>query len=99
MATECHKCNTGISTAFKGSARAYPHRVDCSEIRGRVMKIGDPATTALQPDPKAYDALLAAQWTFGPTDGLIVYELRLKLATPAIITEEKGNAPAIGLPT
>ncbi len=63
------------------------------------MKIGDPATTALQPDPKAYDALLAAQWTFGPTDGLIVYELRLKLATPAIITEEKGNAPAIGLPT
>lgn len=63
------------------------------------MKGRNAATTALRPDPQAYDALRAAQWTFGPTDGLTVYELRLNLATPAIITEEKGNAPAVGLPT
>jgi hypothetical protein len=52
----------------------------------------------LQPDPIAYNALRAAQWTFGATDGTDVYELRLNLATPAAITAEKANAPAIGLP-
>ncbi len=63
------------------------------------MKRSNSTARVFQPDPQAYDALLAAQWTFGPTNGLTVYKLRLELATPAIITEEKGNAPAVGLPT
>lgn len=62
------------------------------------MKRRHSTAAVFQPDPQVYDALSAAQWTFGPTDGLTVYELRLDLATPAIITEEKGNAPAVGLP-
>ena len=40
-----------------------------------------------------------SQRTFGPTNGKDVYELRLDLATPAITTAEKSNAPVIGLPT
>lgn len=63
------------------------------------MKRRKPSTTALQPDKEAYDTLCAAQWSFGSTDGNTVYELRLDLANTAIITEEKGNAPAVGLPT
>lgn len=64
-----------------------------------MMRSRNPATTALQADQQAHAALAAAQWTFGPTDDLTIYKLRLDLATPAIVTEEKGNAPAIGLPT
>lgn len=52
-----------------------------------------------QADHEAREALRAAQWTFGPTSGLEVFGLRLDLATPAAITAEKANAPAIGLPT
>lgn len=63
------------------------------------MRRRNSTAAVYQPDPQVYDALSAAQWTFGPTDDLTVYKLRLDLATPAIITEEKGNAPAIGLPT
>ncbi len=63
------------------------------------MKRRKPSTTALQPDREAYNALLNAQWSFGPTDGSTIYELCIDLATPAIITDEKGNAPAVGLPT
>lgn len=63
------------------------------------MRRRNSTAAVFQPDPQVYDALSAAQWTFGPTDGLTVYKLRLYLATPAIITEEKGNAPAVGLPT
>lgn len=47
----------------------------------------------------AFDTLKAAQLTFGPTNGPEIYELRLNLATPAAITAEKANAPAVGLPT
>lgn len=50
-------------------------------------------------DHEVRDALQDAQWTFGTTTGREVYELRLKLATPAATTAEKANAPAIGLPT
>ena len=64
-----------------------------------MMRRRNPATIALQADQQAHAALLEAKWTFGPTDDLTIYKLRLDLATPAIITEEKGNAPAIGLPT
>lgn len=63
------------------------------------MRRRNSIAAVFQPDPYVYDALSAAQWIFGPTDGLTVYKLRLDLATPAIITEEKGNAPAVGLPT
>ena len=45
------------------------------------------------------EALEAAQWTFGPTNRKAVYELCLDLATPAIVTADKANAPVIGLPT
>lgn len=40
-----------------------------------------------------------SQWTFVPPTGKEVYELRLNLATPAVTTAEKANAPVIGLPT
>ena len=55
--------------------------------------------TALQPDPSIKKALEDAQWRFDSTSGLDVYELRLNLATPAVVTAEKANAPVIGLPT
>lgn len=45
------------------------------------------------------EVLEDSQWTFGTTDGKDVYELRLDLATPAVTTAEKANAPTIGLPT
>nr|WP_139088687.1 hypothetical protein [Oscillochloris trichoides] len=63
------------------------------------MRTRNPAPRAFQPDPKVYEALFEARWIFGSTSDRTVYELQLDLATPAIITEEKGNAPAIGLPT
>ena len=43
--------------------------------------------------------LEASQWTFGSTNGKEIYQLHLDLATPAITTAEKANAPAVGLPT
>lgn len=53
----------------------------------------------LQSDKIAFDALKAAQLTFGSTNESEVYELHLNLATPAAITAEKANAPVVGLPT
>jgi len=47
--------------------------------------------------PNAVEALRQAQWTFGSVDGL--YELRLKLASPAVITPAKADIPVPGLPT
>ena len=44
-------------------------------------------------------ALEDSQWTFDSTTSKDIYQLRLDLATPAITTAEKANAPAIGLPT
>lgn len=58
--------------------------------------------SALQPDMFSSSTkviLEAAQWTFGSTAGKDVYELRLNLATPAVVTAEKATAPVIGLPT
>lgn len=63
------------------------------------MRRRNSTATVFQPDPQVYDALSAAQWTFRSTNDPTVYELRLDLSTPAIVTEEKGNAPAVGLPT
>lgn len=56
----------------------------------------------LQPDLFALPTkatLESSQWTFGDTCGKDVYELRLNLATPAVVTAEKATAPVIGLPT
>lgn len=50
-------------------------------------------------DQEVYDALHTAQWTFGRTTDMEVYELRLNLATPAATTTEKANTPVVGLPT
>ena len=63
------------------------------------MKHRKSSTIALQPDREAYDVLRAEQWSFGKTNGNTVYELRLDLENTAIVTDEKGNAPAVGLPT
>ena len=60
------------------------------------------SNSALQPDrfsSSTKAALEAAQWTFGSTAGKDVYELRLELATPAVISAAKATAPVIGLPT
>ena len=60
------------------------------------------SNSALQPNQfssSTKEALENAQWTFGPTTGVEVYELRLDLASPAVITADKANAPDIGLPT
>ena len=57
--------------------------------------------SALQPDlfnQSTKETLENAQWTFGQTMGIDIYELRLDLATPAIVTADKANAPVIGLP-
>lgn len=66
------------------------------------MRSHDSSNSVLQPDLfslSTKEALEAAQWTFGPTDHKDVYELRLDLATPAVITADKANAPVVGLPT
>jgi hypothetical protein len=49
--------------------------------------------------PAAVDMLRQAQWTFGAVDGPDIYELRLKLASPAITTPAKADIPVPGLPT
>ena len=63
------------------------------------MRKRNPAPSPFQTDDQVYELLRASQWTFGATNDLTIYQLQLDLATPAIITEEKGNTPAIGLPT
>ena len=57
------------------------------------------SNSALQPTPSIKKALEDAQCRFGSMTGAQVYELRVELATPAIVTAEKANAPVIGLPT
>ena len=47
----------------------------------------------------AVEALREAQWTFDSTEGDEIYELRLKLASPAVITPAKADIPVPGLPT
>jgi hypothetical protein len=49
--------------------------------------------------PAAVDMLRQAQWTCGAVDGPEVYELRLKLASPAVTTPAKADIPVPGLPT
>lgn len=53
------------------------------------------ASTLISPK----EVLENSQRTFGTTDGKNIYELCLDLATPAVVTAEKSNAPVIGLPT
>lgn len=62
----------------------------------RAKKI-DKAQSTFQLDEEVIRELKEAQWVFqrGNDD---VYELRLILATPAAVTAEKANAPAVGLP-
>ena len=57
------------------------------------------SNSVLQPDPSIKKALEDAQCKFSGPIGKGVYELRLNLATSAVTTAEKANAPAIGLPT
>ena len=52
-----------------------------------------------QPDSAIKKALEDAQCKFGVKTRKDIYELRLNLATPAVTTAEKANAPVIGLPT
>ena len=57
--------------------------------------------SALQPDLFSQDfkkALENAQWTFDSEDPDNVCQLRLDLATPAVVTADKANAPVVGLP-
>ena len=66
------------------------------------MKSRGLSNSALQPNQLSLstkEVLETAQWMFGPTNGVDVYELRLDLATPAVVTADKANAPVIGLPT
>lgn len=66
------------------------------------MRSRDSSNSALQPDLfslSTKEALETAQWTFGATNHQDVYELRLDLATPAVVTAEKANVPVVGLPT
>ena len=59
--------------------------------------------SALQPNlfsQSTKEVLENAQWTFDQSRiGAEVYELRLNLVTPAVVTADKANAPVIGLPT
>ena len=63
------------------------------------MKINDPSNSTLQSDSVIKQALEDAQCQFEEKTGKEIYELRLNLATPAVTTAEKSNAPAVGLPT
>lgn len=63
------------------------------------MKLSHRSNAALQPDPAIKEALEDAQCKFGERTGKEIYQLRLNLATPAVTTAEKSNAPAVGLPT
>lgn len=62
------------------------------------MKKIDKVQSTFQLDEEVIQELKGAQWAFqrGNDD---IYELRLNLATPAAVTAEKANAPAVGLPT
>lgn len=64
----------------------------------RKAKKTDKGQSTFQLDQEVILELKGAQWAFqrGNDD---VYELRLNLATPAAVTAEKANAPAVGLPT
>ena len=57
------------------------------------------SNSVFQPDLSIKKLLEDAQYQFGVKTGKDIYELRLNLATSAITTAEKSNAPAIGLPT
>ncbi len=57
------------------------------------------SNSVLQPDPSIKKLLEDAQYQFGIKTGKEIYELRLNLATSAVTTAEKSNAPVIGLPT
>ena len=59
------------------------------------------ADSTLQPDlfsQSTKEVLEGEQWIFDQPIGSEVYELRLNLATPAVVTADKANAPVIGLP-
>ena len=57
------------------------------------------SNSVLQPDLSIKQLLEDAQYQFGVKTGKEIYELRLNLATSAVTTAEKSNAPVIGLPT
>lgn len=57
------------------------------------------SNSILQPDLSIKRLLEDAQFKFGLKTGKEIYELRLHLATSAVTTAEKSNAPVIGLPT
>ena len=57
------------------------------------------STSVLQPDLSIKKLLEDAQYRFGVKTKKEIYELRLNLATSAVTTAEKSNAPVIGLPT
>ncbi len=57
------------------------------------------SNSALQPDLSIKRLLEDAQYRFGVKTGKEIYELQLNLATSAVTTAEKSNAPVIGLPT
>ena len=57
------------------------------------------SNSVLQPDLSIKKLLEDAQYQFGIKTGKDIYELRLNLATSAVTTAEKSNAPVIGLPT
>ena len=57
------------------------------------------SNSVLQPDLSVKQLLEDAQFQFGVKTGKEIYELRLNLATSAVTTAEKSNAPVIGLPT
>ena len=57
------------------------------------------SNSVLQPDLSIKKLLEDEQYQFGVKTGKEIYELRLNLATSAVTTAEKSNAPVIGLPT
>lgn len=60
------------------------------------------SNSALQSDLSSQiikEVLEDAQWDYDSADCKEIYELRLDLATPAVVTADKANAPVIGLPT
>ena len=57
------------------------------------------SNSVLQPDLSIKKLLEDSQYQYGVKTGKDIYELRLNLATSAITTAEKSNAPVIGLPT
>ncbi len=57
------------------------------------------SNSVFQPDLSIKKLLEDAQYQFGVKTGKEIYKLRLNLATSAVTTAEKSNAPVIGLPT